>query len=109
MKSQDIEKLFTDNPDHDEFEFDGTCHDCHEPVRVLIGLSGDGFTITGGALYNPDEYYVKCDACYKKDGVLRNFKETEVFSRIVGYLRPVKQWNPGKVSEWKERETFNLQ
>jgi hypothetical protein len=30
----------------------------------------------------------------------------EVFSRIVGYLRPVSQWNKGKQSEWKDRKVF---
>jgi len=30
----------------------------------------------------------------------------EVFSRIVGYLRPVSQWNDGKQSEFKQRRTF---
>jgi ribonucleoside-triphosphate reductase len=30
----------------------------------------------------------------------------EVFSRIVGYLRPVAQWNKGKKSEWKDRVPF---
>lgn len=32
--------------------------------------------------------------------------ETEVFSRIVGYYRPVKNWNKGKKEEYKEREEF---
>ena len=30
----------------------------------------------------------------------------EVFSRVVGYLRPVSQWNDGKQSEFKDRITF---
>lgn len=30
----------------------------------------------------------------------------EVYSRIVGYLRPVQQWNEGKKEEFKERITF---
>ena len=30
-------------------------------------------------------------------------KETEVYSRIVGYFRPVKQWNNGKREEFKDR------
>lgn len=30
----------------------------------------------------------------------------EVYSRIVGYLRPVSQWNDGKQEEFKERATF---
>ncbi|MDD2731899.1 MAG: ribonucleoside triphosphate reductase [Candidatus Pacebacteria bacterium] len=32
----------------------------------------------------------------------------EVYSRIVGYLRPVQQWNKGKVQEYKERKEFVL-
>jgi len=31
----------------------------------------------------------------------------EVFSRIVGYLRPVEQWNEGKQEEFKERKLFD--
>lgn len=32
--------------------------------------------------------------------------ETEVYSRVVGYLRPVKQWNKGKREEFRTRKTF---
>ncbi len=32
--------------------------------------------------------------------------ETEVYSRVVGYLRPVTQWNKGKREEFKLRKTF---
>jgi ribonucleoside-triphosphate reductase len=35
-------------------------------------------------------------------------KESEVYSRVVGYLRPVKQWNPGKQEEYKLRTTFKV-
>ncbi len=34
--------------------------------------------------------------------------ECEVYSRVVGYLRPVKQWNKGKKEEFKERRTYKL-
>jgi len=30
----------------------------------------------------------------------------EVYSRVVGYIRPVQQWHKGKVQEFKERKTF---
>jgi ribonucleoside-triphosphate reductase len=30
----------------------------------------------------------------------------EVFSRIVGYLRPVQQWNPGKEAEFYKRKEY---
>ncbi len=34
--------------------------------------------------------------------------ETEVYSRVVGYLRPVGQWNKGKQTEFCMRKTFNV-
>jgi hypothetical protein len=30
----------------------------------------------------------------------------EVYSRVVGYLRPVSQWNLGKKAEWADRVAF---
>lgn len=35
--------------------------------------------------------------------------ECEVYSRIVGYLRPVKQWNNGKKEEYGMRETYKIE
>ena len=36
-------------------------------------------------------------------------EETEVYSRITGYYRPVKNWNDGKSQEYKERKTYNIE
>jgi len=33
--------------------------------------------------------------------------ECEVYSRVVGYIRPVSQWNEGKQSEYSDRVEFN--
>ena len=30
--------------------------------------------------------------------------KTEIYSRVVGYYRPVHQWNPGKRSEFEDRK-----
>ncbi|MEA3385177.1 MAG: ribonucleoside triphosphate reductase [Thermodesulfobacteriota bacterium] len=35
-------------------------------------------------------------------------EETEVYSRVVGYLRPVKQWNEGKQAEFALRNYYQL-
>ena len=35
-------------------------------------------------------------------------QETEVYSRVVGYLRPVKQWNSGKQTEYGDRKLFKV-
>ena len=34
-------------------------------------------------------------------------KEAEVYSRITGYYRPVKNWNEGKIEEYKARKTYD--
>jgi anaerobic ribonucleoside-triphosphate reductase len=33
-------------------------------------------------------------------------QKCEIYSRVVGYLRPVDQWNNGKKQEFRERKTF---
>jgi ribonucleoside-triphosphate reductase len=35
--------------------------------------------------------------------------DTEVYSRVVGYLRPIKQWNDGKQAEFRRRRTFKAE
>jgi anaerobic ribonucleoside-triphosphate reductase len=32
----------------------------------------------------------------------------EVYSRVVGYLRPVRGWNVGKKEEWKIRKNYKI-
>ena len=32
----------------------------------------------------------------------------EVYSRVVGYLRPVNQWNRGKQQEFSDRKVFKI-
>jgi ribonucleoside-triphosphate reductase len=35
-------------------------------------------------------------------------KSTEVYSRITGYYRPIKNWNDGKIAEFKNRKEYRL-
>jgi ribonucleoside-triphosphate reductase len=35
--------------------------------------------------------------------------ETEVYTRVVGYYRPVARWNKGKQAEYKDRRLFSLE
>ena len=32
----------------------------------------------------------------------------EVYSRIVGYIRPIRNWNAGKRQEFEDREVFKV-
>jgi ribonucleoside-triphosphate reductase len=34
--------------------------------------------------------------------------KTQIYSRIVGYFRPVSQWNIGKKEEFKNRKLFKI-
>ena len=51
---------------------------------------------THGYLEGEHEYCPKC--------VIK--QKCEVYSRIVGYIRPVQQWHKGKVAEYKDRKEF---
>lgn len=35
-------------------------------------------------------------------------KETEVYSRVVGFYRPTKLWNKGKAEEFKQRNEYKV-
>lgn len=43
----------------------------------------------------------------KKEKAEAKGTSCEVYSRVVGYLRPVQSWNRGKKEEFKLRKTFN--
>ncbi len=60
------------------------------------------FTLTPTFSVCPSHGYIageheKCNTCDA---------DTEVYSRVVGYLRPVGQWNNGKQTEFHMRKTF---
>ena len=41
---------------------------------------------------------------------MKNCQEkTEVYSRVVGFFRPVQQWNDGKKEEYNERVAYDLE
>ena len=40
-------------------------------------------------------------------GVIMVKTECEVYSRIVGYLRPISQWNDSKQAEFEDRKMFD--
>ncbi|OGZ20619.1 MAG: hypothetical protein A2654_00400 [Candidatus Nealsonbacteria bacterium RIFCSPHIGHO2_01_FULL_43_31] len=84
------------------------CHDCHKDIAIL------GEELQGGAVLlkydNKGEKITifKCQDCFKQSQELKNYQSCEVYSRIVGYLRPVDQWNKGKQAEFKDRKTLEV-
>ncbi len=37
-----------------------------------------------------------------------NRQKCEVWSRVMGYVRPLSEWNAGKVSEFNERKMYKV-
>lgn len=111
MEIEEIQKQLENKKN---VEFCGNCRDCGIPVNVLCAVNENGeLVISGGAIYNPkfgvpptEHTFFKCDECFQKDNVLHDFIPCEVYSRVVGYLRPVTSWNKGKVEEFKQRKEF---
>ncbi|MBF0646902.1 hypothetical protein HTZ97_16255 [Desulfuromonas acetoxidans] len=33
---------------------------------------------------------------------------TEVYSRVVGFFRPIQQWNKGKQEEFRQRKEYKV-
>ena len=60
------------------------------------------FTLTPTFSVCPNHGYISgevpvCDKCHSA---------CEIYSRIVGYLRPINQWNDGKLAEFDMRKTY---
>ena len=80
-----------------------------EAVKIFVRKVCQGyrlpyFTVTPSFSICPEHGYIRgeesvCPKCGR---------ETEVYSRVVGYLRPVKQWNPGKQTEFRLRSRYNI-
>lgn len=81
------------------------CHDCKKEIKMEGKEIQNGVFLAyenGGEKLN----IFKCQDCFEKSKELRNYQPCEVYSRIVGYLRPVQQWNEGKQKEFKERKEY---
>ncbi|NOR22718.1 MAG: anaerobic ribonucleoside-triphosphate reductase, partial [Candidatus Aminicenantes bacterium] len=76
---------------------------CKKLVRKIAETKLPYFSVTPTFSVCRNHGYVrgefpKCPECGE---------ETEVYSRIVGYLRPVSTWNDGKQQEFKERTPYS--
>jgi ribonucleoside-triphosphate reductase len=85
------------------------CHDCGKEIILNADNEIQNGQLLKYALSEGKEKMIfKCNDCFNKDKSLRNYQETEVYSRVVGYLRPVSQWNEGKQQEFKDRKEFKI-
>ena len=72
------------------------CYRCEKPLNLARGFA----TFPG---WGEGKVYL-CDVCYEQDPEVG--RKTEVYSRVVGYLRPTEQWNDAKQHEFKDRVVF---
>jgi ribonucleoside-triphosphate reductase len=107
-KQDDLQVLYTGGTVFHGFL--GEKVDDPESVKLLVKRVTETFhlpyfTITPTFSICPTHGYLsgkhfQCSKCGQ---------DTEVYSRVVGYFRPVKQWNKGKQEEFKQRKEFVLQ
>ena len=92
----------------------------HKQAFLLHGCAGTGKTFI--ALYRALEEVMEKGSGYCRDKVIivrsavpsRDIghlpgdqdEKTEVYSRIVGYFRPIQNWNRGKKQEFKDRKEY---
>lgn len=85
-------------------------NECKKLVKKIVeNYKLPYFSITPTFSICEDHGYLKGEAkkCPHKDNDGKPCKLSPlVYSRIVGYYRPVKQWNKGKMQEYNEREEF---
>jgi anaerobic ribonucleoside-triphosphate reductase len=74
------------------------CWDCGAEIQDGLELTYD----TGKEKIN----VFKCKECFSKNPSLTNYQPCEVYSRVVGYYRPVQQWNAAKQHEFHERKEY---
>jgi hypothetical protein len=83
------------------------CHDCKREIEVKGNEIKNGVMLvyeSGGEKIT----IFKCKDCFEKSQELKNYQPCEVYSKVVGYLRPVQQWNLGKQQEFKERKEYKI-
>jgi len=90
-----------------EIANDNVCHDCSKKIDLENSEIKNGVLLA----YNHEGKKInvfKCNECFKNNKSLSNFQECEVYSRVVGYIRPVGQWHKGKKQEYGERQEFKV-
>jgi len=86
-------------------DVNSACHDCGKQIAI------DGESIENGVYLTYDNAgekinILKCNECFENNKSLNNFQKCEVYSRVVGYIRPVEQWHKGKKQEYGERKEY---
>jgi len=110
MKKQELSDMMGDA---ESMKIEATCYDCGKDMDFFARRTGpSSIEVFGGAVlkppqeWNTDKLLFKCDSCFKKD--IHFHRPTEVYSRVVGYLRPVQNWNQAKRQEFDMRKEYKV-
>lgn len=95
-KEKEVEKIEKSRTKNEQnlFEYDLFSNQLNNDNKNPIDKEGNE---------NKDKYFIDLDN-------IQNLKviPNEVYSRVVGYYRPVQNWNNGKRMEFYERKVFNI-
>jgi len=98
---------------HQTLRIEATCYDCNADVTFIAKRTSEtDITIAGGAAlmtpsdWNTEKILFKCEKCFAENPHFN--RPTEVYSRVVGYLRPVQNWNPAKRDEFGMRKEYRI-
>ena len=85
------------------------CIDCKEEFKLFLERTSEtDISIKNGAIgKRKDMFICKCASCFKENEDFGS--KTEVYSRVVGYLRPISNWNPAKQDEFAMRKPFTIE
>ena len=97
-----------DRAGEDCIAVNGKCQHCGALVELDVDYVDKAIVVNGNGGMR---YYVSagkpCFLCSDCNALGRRLgSPTEVYSRVVGYLSPVKRWNRGKKAEWEARKPF---
>jgi hypothetical protein len=106
-----LDNVFKRLPKDSGIEVVLPCHDCRKTfVFKILQMDGE-YAYDGGHVYETKQgLFFKCESCFEKNPniELRKVNYCEVYSRIVGYMRPVSNWNDGKRAEWRDRTFLKM-
>jgi anaerobic ribonucleoside-triphosphate reductase len=101
-----MQKISDKIGDHQFAKISVNCMDCGiDFVLDVERISESEIKINNGAIgVKKKDCLFKCSNCFEE---IPSFGEkTEVYSRVVGYLRPICQWNEAKRNEFTLRKEF---
>jgi len=110
MTIQRLHELFDENPEQAKLGFDGSCHDAGKRSRSewRLPLRASRSAAVRYTSRSPAYFLPNARRVSKRIHTSRIIAAAKVYSRVVGYLRPIEQWNEGKQAEFRERKAYRV-